>query len=83
MTGQFEPQGASAALVVPELVPQGRVAVVFGTGGGIGGALIEPIRAAGQFEHLVASLCHQSTWWRRSVSNAPLRTPPIWVSFGS
>lgn len=34
--------------------PQAGVAVVFGAGGGIGGALVEALRNAGHFEHVVA-----------------------------
>jgi uncharacterized protein YbjT (DUF2867 family) len=34
--------------------PQSGVAVVFGASGGVGGALVEAIRAAERFEHVVA-----------------------------
>jgi NAD(P)-dependent dehydrogenase (short-subunit alcohol dehydrogenase family) len=34
--------------------PQAGVAVVFGAGGGIGGALLDAVRAAQRFEHVVA-----------------------------
>ena len=54
MTGQFEPQVATAAKLDLESLPSGGVAVVFGAGGGIGGALVEAIRAAERFEHVVA-----------------------------
>lgn len=54
MTGQFEPAGASVANVDLGSFPQPGVAVVFGAGGGIGGALVEAIRAAQTFEHVVA-----------------------------
>lgn len=52
--GQFEPQGAMAARADLGSFTQTGVAVVFGAGGGIGGALVEAIRAAERFEHVVA-----------------------------
>ncbi len=54
MTAPLGSDGAPGA--PPGLVsfPQGGVAVVFGAGGGIGRALIEPIQAAKRFDHLVA-----------------------------
>ena len=54
MTGQFEPRGAKAGRVDLVSFPQAGVAVVFGANGGIGGALVEAIRAAERFEHVVA-----------------------------
>ena len=54
MTGQSEPQGAIAARVDLGSFAQPGVAVVFGAGGGIGGALVETIGAAEKFEHVVA-----------------------------
>jgi hypothetical protein len=57
MTGQIEPQGAAAATVDLGSFPQAGVAVVFGASGVIGGALVEAIRAAGRFEHVVALGC--------------------------
>ena len=53
MTGQFEPQGATAAKLDLESFPPAGVAVVFGASGGIGRALVEAIRAAERFEHVV------------------------------
>ena len=54
MTEQFEAQAATAARVDLRSFPQPAVAVVFGAGGGIGGALVKAIRAADRFEHVVA-----------------------------
>jgi NAD(P)-dependent dehydrogenase (short-subunit alcohol dehydrogenase family) len=54
MTGQFEPEGATASRVDLGSFPQAGVAVVFGAGGGIGGALVEAIKAAEKFEHVVS-----------------------------
>lgn len=54
MTERFEPQAATAARVNLASFPQTGVAVVFGAGGGIGGALVEAIRTAEKFEHVVA-----------------------------
>lgn len=54
MTGQFEPQGAKAGRADLVSFPQAGVAVVFGASGGIGRALVEAIRAAERFEHVVA-----------------------------
>ena len=54
MTGRLNPQGAIAARVNFGSFPEPSVAVVFGAGGGIGGALVEAIRAAEKFEHVVA-----------------------------
>jgi NAD(P)-dependent dehydrogenase (short-subunit alcohol dehydrogenase family) len=54
VTEQFEPQGATADSVGLGSFPQAGVAVVFGASGGIGGALVEAIRAAERFEHVVA-----------------------------
>jgi NAD(P)-dependent dehydrogenase (short-subunit alcohol dehydrogenase family) len=54
MTGHSEPQGAMAARVDLGSFAKASVAVVFGAGGGIGGALLEAIRAAQRFEHVVA-----------------------------
>lgn len=53
MTGKFDPQGATTANVDLGSFSQPGVAVVFGAGGGIGGALVEAIRAAEKFEHVV------------------------------
>lgn len=53
MTGQSEPQGPLAAKVDLGSFPQPGVAVVFGSGGGIGAALIEAIRASNRFAHVV------------------------------
>ena len=54
MIGQSESQGAIAARVDLGSFPQPGVAVVFGASGGIGGALVESIRAAEKFEQVVA-----------------------------
>ena len=54
MTGQFEPEGATAARVDLGSFPQAGVAVVFGASGGIGRALVEAIKAAEQFKHVVS-----------------------------
>jgi NAD(P)-dependent dehydrogenase (short-subunit alcohol dehydrogenase family) len=54
VTERFEPQAATAARVDLGSFPQPGVAVVFGAGGGIGAALVESIRAAEKFEHVVA-----------------------------
>jgi NAD(P)-dependent dehydrogenase (short-subunit alcohol dehydrogenase family) len=51
VTGQ---ETATAATVDLESFPQAGVAVVFGASGGIGGALLNAIRAAESFEHAVA-----------------------------
>lgn len=53
MTGQFEPEGAPSARVDLGSLPQAGVAVVLGAGGGIGGALVEAIQAAGKFKPVV------------------------------
>lgn len=53
MIGQSKPQGAVAARVDLGSFPQPGAAVVFGAGGGIGTALVEAIRAASKFEHVV------------------------------
>ena len=54
MTGQFEPEDETADRVDLGSFPQAGVAVVFGAGGGIGGALVEAIQAAGKFNHVVS-----------------------------
>ena len=54
MTGQFESQGATAGGINLGSFPPAGVAIVFGANGGIGGALVEAIRAAARFEHVVA-----------------------------
>lgn len=54
MTRQSEPGGASAAGIDLGSFPRAGVAVVFGAGGGIGGALVDAIRAAETFAHVVA-----------------------------
>ena len=54
MTGQPEPKGAKAARVDLGSFPQAGMAVVFGAGGGIGGALVEAILAAEKFKHVVS-----------------------------
>jgi len=53
VTGQLNYQGATTGSVDLGSFPQPGVAVVFGAGGGIGGALVEAIRAAEKFEHVV------------------------------
>ena len=54
MTGQFESEGIPAAGVDLGSFPQAGVAVVFGASGGIGRALVEAIKAAEQFKHVVS-----------------------------
>lgn len=54
MTGQLESERASAAGIDLGSFPPAGVAVVFGAGGGIGGALVDAIRAAETFAHVVA-----------------------------
>ena len=54
MTGQFESEGIPAAGVDLGSFPQAGVAVVFGAGGGIGGALVEAIKASEKFKHVVS-----------------------------
>lgn len=53
MTRQFEPEDETADRVDLGSFRQAGVAVVFGAGGGIGGALVEAIQAAGKFKHVV------------------------------
>jgi len=54
VTGQVEPEGAAAGGIELASFPRAGVAVVFGASGGIGAALVEAIRAAKRFEHVVA-----------------------------
>ena len=54
MKGQFEPESTTAARVDLGSFPQAGVAVVFGAGGGIGGALVDAIKAEEKFEHVVS-----------------------------
>ena len=54
MTGQLGPEEGTAARVELGSFPFAGVAVIFGASGGIGGALVEAIRAAARFEHVVA-----------------------------
>ena len=53
MIERFKPLAATAARVDFESVPKAGVSVVFGAGGGIGEALVENIRTAEKFEHVV------------------------------
>ena len=54
MTGEIEPEDETADRVDLGSFPQAGVAVVFGAGGGIGAALVEAVRAAGKFKHVVS-----------------------------
>ena len=54
MTGPFDPQGATAGRLELASFARGGVAVVFGATGGIGAALVEAIREADRFAHVVA-----------------------------
>ena len=54
MTERCQPHAATVAKSDLGSFPQPGVAVVFGASGGIGGALVEAIQAAGRFEHVVA-----------------------------
>lgn len=54
MTGQIEPEDETADRVDLGSFPQPGVAVVFGAGGGIGGALVEAVQPAGKFKHVVS-----------------------------
>ena len=54
MTGQFIPEDETADRVDLGSFPQGGVAVVFGAGGGIGGALVAAVQAAAKFKHVVS-----------------------------
>jgi NAD(P)-dependent dehydrogenase (short-subunit alcohol dehydrogenase family) len=62
VSGEFGREGTTAPEVDLESFPTGGVAVVFGSGGGIGQALVEAIRAADRFEHLVAFSRITSPW---------------------
>ena len=54
MTGHPESGSSIVASVDLTSFPTAGVAVVFGASGGIGGALVEAIRAAGRFDHVIA-----------------------------
>jgi len=54
VTGEIEPEAETADRVDLGSFPQAGVAVVFGAGGGIGAALVEALRAAGKFKHVVS-----------------------------
>ena len=54
MTGHSEPSGPPVANVDLKSFPNAGIAVVFGASGGIGAALVDAIRAAGRFEHVIA-----------------------------
>jgi len=54
VTGQFIPEDETADRVDLGSFPQGGVAVVFGAGGGIGGALVAAVQAAAKFKHVVS-----------------------------
>jgi NAD(P)-dependent dehydrogenase (short-subunit alcohol dehydrogenase family) len=54
VTGEIEPEDETADRVDLGSFPQAGVAVVFGAGGGIGAALVEAVRAAGKFKHVVS-----------------------------
>ena len=54
MTGQSEPEGAKAARVDLGSFPEAGVAVVFGAGGGIGGALVDAIKTAEKLKDVVS-----------------------------
>jgi len=54
VTGQSEPEGAKAGGADLWSFPQAGVAVVFGAGGGIGGALVNAIKAAEKFKQVVS-----------------------------
>jgi NAD(P)-dependent dehydrogenase (short-subunit alcohol dehydrogenase family) len=54
MTGQIEPEDETADRVDLGSFPPAGVAVVFGAGGGIGGALVEAVQAARNFKHVVS-----------------------------
>ena len=54
MTGQIEPEDETADRVDLGSFPQAGVAVVFGAGGGIGGALVDAVQAAGKFKRVVS-----------------------------
>jgi NAD(P)-dependent dehydrogenase (short-subunit alcohol dehydrogenase family) len=54
VTGQIEPEDETADRVDLGSFPQAGVAVVFGAGGGIGGALVDAVQAAGKFKRVVS-----------------------------
>jgi len=54
VTGQIEPEDETANRVYLGSFPQAGVAVVFGAGGGIGGALVDAVQAAGKFKRVVS-----------------------------
>lgn len=54
MIGQSRPEDETADRVDLGSFPQAGVAVVFGAGGGIGGALVEAVQAVGKFKHVVS-----------------------------
>lgn len=62
MTEQCQPQAATVAKFDLGSFPQAGMAVIFGASGGIGGALVEAIRAAERFEHVVAFSRSTSPW---------------------
>jgi NAD(P)-dependent dehydrogenase (short-subunit alcohol dehydrogenase family) len=54
VTGQFDPRDATRSGLDLGSFPRGGVAVVFGSGGGIGGALVDAILATKRFDQVVA-----------------------------
>lgn len=54
LTGKTEPEDETADNVDLRSFPQSGVAVVFGAGGGIGAALVEAVRTAKTFKHVVS-----------------------------
>jgi NAD(P)-dependent dehydrogenase (short-subunit alcohol dehydrogenase family) len=54
VTERCQPHAATVAKSDLGSFPQAGVAVIFSASGGIGGALVEAIQAAGRFEHVVA-----------------------------
>jgi NAD(P)-dependent dehydrogenase (short-subunit alcohol dehydrogenase family) len=81
VTGGFQRPGETGDAVELRSFPQRGVAVVFGAGGGIGGALVDVIRATEWFDHVVASgrstspsidLLDEASLERASVSAAAM-----------
>ena len=86
MTGHDEPLAAAAVRGGLTSFPRAGTAVVFGAGGGIGGALLAALRAADSFETVVAfsrSTSPSIDLLDEPVSSAPRRSRPTRASFVS